>query len=71
MADTPQQRTDDPEEGLGTTPAAPQSRSDQEQDRQEEERPARETDDPREPQSPVTREEVDERQLDEDVDRDD
>ena len=68
MAGTPQQRSDEPGEGLGTTPAAPQSRTDQEQDRQEEQRPARETDDPQELQSPVTREEVEQRQLDDDVD---
>lgn len=73
MANTPQERTDEPGEGLGTTPAAPQSRADlePEQERDEDERPARETDDPREMQSPVTREEVEARQLGDDVDTDD
>ena len=73
MADTPQERTDEPGEGLGTTPAAPQSRTDleQEEQRDEDRRPARETDDPREMQSPVTREEVERRQLDDEVDTDD
>ena len=71
MPDTPQERTDEPGEGLGTTPAAPQSRTDQEQERDDGQRPARETDDPREMQSPVTREEVEERQLSDEVDVDD
>lgn len=61
MPDTPQQRTDDTEDRLGTTPDAPQARADEAGD-------ARDTDESRGLQTPVTREEVERRQLDDEVD---
>ena len=61
MPDTPQQRTDESDDGLGTTPEAPQTRADEDGD-------GRDTDETRGLQTPVTREEVERRQLDDDVD---
>lgn len=66
MARTPQQRTDeDREEGLAATPDAPQGRTDGAQDA--EESGPTDTDESAGLKTPVTREEIERRQLDDDV----
>lgn len=66
MSDTPQQRSDDAEEDLGTTPAAPQTRTDGEPDGEEGPPASTEGGDRDQLQPPVTRDEVERRQLDDD-----
>ena len=66
MPDTPQQRTDDTrDEDLGTTPEAPQSRTDEEQEGSQQ--APTDTDESAGLKTPVTREEVERRQLDDDA----
>lgn len=67
VADTPQQRAGD-EDDLGTTPSAPQARTDLAGDDDRQDAEAAPDDDL---QEPVTREEIERRQLDDDVDVDD
>lgn len=63
MADTPQQRSDEGSD-LGTTPDAPQGRTD---DQDAERSGPTDTDESAGLKTPVTREEVERRQLDDDV----
>lgn len=66
MADTPQQRTDEGrDEDLATTPDAPQARTEGDQDEQR--GAPTDTDESAGLKTPVTREEVERRQLDDDV----
>lgn len=66
MPDTPQRRSDGPDDDLGTTPDAPQGRTDEEQ-ADDSSGPPASTDggDADQLQPPITRDEVERRQLDE------
>lgn len=69
MADTPQQRADeDHEDDVGTTPDAPQTRTDESQESGS--GAPTDTDESAGLKTPVTREEVERRQLGDEVDGD-